>query len=164
MTASAYRPLLLILILSIAALAVALFSQHVAGMRPCAWCVFQRLIVILIGGIALIGMLLEHISRMIARLALLIITALGLGGVLAAWYQYSVAAAQFSCDQTFADQFMTGLGLDAAWPSLFGIYASCMDARADLLGVEYALWSLTLFALLSVISLLGLVRTYRRHS
>jgi disulfide bond formation protein DsbB len=36
-------------------------------------------------------------------------------------------------------------------PALFGIYASCMDARIKLFGLEYAYWSLLLFALLSVL-------------
>lgn len=61
----------------------------------------------------------------------------------------------FSCDQTFADRFMTGTGLESAAPALFGIYATCMDAAVEVLGVEYAIWSLMLFALLGVLSLLG---------
>ena len=64
--------------------------------------------------------------------------------MVAAWYQYSVAAKMLSCDQTFADRFMTGIGLDGGVPWLFGIYATCMDAMVSVLGIEYALWSLAL--------------------
>ncbi len=82
-----------------------------------------------------------------------------IGGMLAAWYQYSVASEMFSCDMTFADRFMSRMtGLDGAIPWLFGIYATCMDARADLLGIEYALWSLALFAVLLVAFLVALVK------
>jgi disulfide bond formation protein DsbB len=74
-------------------------------------------------------------------------------GVVAAWYQYSVAAKMLSCDQTFADRFMTGTGLDGGVPWLFGIYATCMDATVSVLGIEYALWSLALFVILFCMSL-----------
>ncbi|PAX93014.1 disulfide bond formation protein B, partial [Bordetella pertussis] len=51
-----------------------------------------------------------------------------------AGHQYSVAAKMLSCDQTFADRFMSATGLDGALPWLFGIYATCMDATVAVLG------------------------------
>jgi len=72
-----------------------------------------------------------------------------------------VAAVQFSCEQTFADRFMSGSGLDAALPWLFGIYATCMDARVDLLGIEYTLWGLGLFAVITVLSVVALLKHVR---
>lgn len=156
------RSLLLTFILCIAALVVALFSQHVLEMRPCAWCVFQRLILIVVAVVSLSGLLVSESSRPAVIVAALASTALGVGGMIAAWYQYSVAAQQFSCEQTFADQFMTTSGLDAALPWLFGIYATCMDARVDLLGIEYALWGLGTFAVISVLGVVALVSALRR--
>jgi hypothetical protein len=67
---------------------------------------------------------------------------LHLAGVTAAIYQAQVASQSFSCAQSLADQWMTKTGLESALPWLFGIYASCMDARITLLGIEYAYWSL----------------------
>lgn len=151
------RALLLVFLLSAAALGIALISQHVAGMRPCAWCVFQRVILVVVSLVALAGLLLNGVSNLASRLSSGIVAALGLGGIIAAWYQYSVAAVQFSCDQTFADRFMTSSGLDASVPWLFGIYATCMDARIDLLGVEYALWALALFVVLTLLGVMGLL-------
>lgn len=156
MNNSLQRSLLLIFLLSSGALAIALFSQHVAGMRPCAWCVFQRLILTVISLTALVGIVISRSAHLAARIASGLVTALGLGGITAAWYQYSVAAVQFSCDQTFADRFMTTSGLDASVPWLFGIYATCMDARVDLLGIEYALWALALFVILTLLGVMGL--------
>src|SRR5690554_1929867 len=156
MTMSVQRSLLLVFLLSTVALGIALVSQHVAGMRPCAWCVFQRLILVVISLAALAGLVLNRFSHLVARLCGGVVLALGCGGVVAAWYQYSVAAVQFSCDQTFADRFMTSSGLDASVPWLFGIYATCMDARVDLLGVEYALWALALFVVLTLLGVTGL--------
>lgn len=162
MTRLTQRTLVLIVFLSLAGLGIALASQHFAGMRPCAWCVFQRVILIGIGLTALLGLIAGRGCRLIAGASTILVAALGLGGIMAAWYQYSVAAVQFSCDQTFADRFMTGSGLDAAVPWLFGIYATCMDARIDLLGIEYALWALALFVIMVVLGLAGTISIFRQ--
>jgi len=147
--------LLLISLLCFAALGIALASQHLFDMPPCAWCVLQRLIYLVVGILALLGAVGGAVA---ARLAALLAAILAAGGIVAAWYQYSVAARMLSCDQTFADRFMSGTGLDAAVPWLFGIYATCMDAMVTVLGVEYALWSLALFALLLVLALAAALR------
>lgn len=89
------------------------------------------------------------LTRVCASLAAL----LSISGIAAAWYQYTVAAKMLSCDQTFADRFMTGIGLDGGVPWLFGIYATCMDAVVPVLGIEYALWSLALFVILLFMAL-----------
>ena len=149
----------LIALASLGAVAIALVSQHIFDMRPCAWCVFQRLIflaIALVAGLAGLG----HSHGILQRAGGLATLLLGLGGVISAWYQYSVAAQMFSCDRTFADRFMVESGLDAGLPWLFGIYATCMDARINLFGVEYALWGLGLFALLALAS--GVVVMNRR--
>ncbi|MFT0531832.1 disulfide bond formation protein B [Castellaniella hirudinis] len=150
-----------IALLCLAAVGVALVSQHVFGMRPCAWCVLQRLILLAIAavcGLAGTGWGAAWARRAGAALGL----ALSLSGVVAAWYQYTVAAHAFSCAQTFADVFMTQSGLDAALPWLFGIYATCADARVSLLGVEYALWGLLLFVVSGLLALWVLLRPAAR--
>lgn len=164
---SVKRIFIAIFILSLCALAAALFSQHMAGMRPCAWCVLQRLILIASAVVGLAGALYakpRHADNSVPVTAILALTgmAVAVSGVAAAWYQYTVAATQFSCAQTFADRFMTGLGLDAAIPWLFGIYATCMDARVELFGIEYALWGLGTFVVLIALSGWALVVSVRR--
>ena len=147
----------LIALICLASVAFALFSQHVLGMLPCAWCVLQRLIFIVI---AIICLLVNFSASIIyQKLLTLVAAALSISGITAAWYQYSVASLSFSCDMTFADVFMSRqTGLDSAIPWLFGIYATCMDAAVDLFGVEYALWALLLFAALSIVLLLSLFK------
>lgn len=149
-----------IALFSILAVCIALISQHVFNMRPCAWCVFQRLLYLLIAVCCWLGLLLRRYgaAQVLAPLAAL---ALAVGGIMAAWYQYSVAAHMFSCEQTFADKFMVGAGLDAHVPWLFGIFATCSDARVKILGIEYALWSLGLFALIALAGLVALARARR---
>lgn len=140
--------------LSFAAVGAALFSQHVLAMLPCAWCIFQRLIFILIGVVAVIGAVVRW--RPIRRGAMILVLLASLAGVAAAWHQWTVAAASFSCDQTLADRIVAGSGLDAAMPWLFGIYATCMDAAVSILGLDFAVWSLILYAVFALASLVGL--------
>lgn len=150
--------LALIATLCLAAVGVALVSQHVFDMAPCAWCVFQRLIYL---AIALICIVLKVIGRGSAgsvRVGGVFCFLLAAAGVAAAWYQYSVASNLFTCDLTFADRFMVSSGLDASVPWLFGIYASCMDARVDVLGIEYALWSLALFVVVGLLGTLAIIK------
>ncbi len=157
MTSRSERLLRLIALFCFGAVGLALVSQHVFDMPPCAWCVMQRLIYLVIGVIALVGGF--GGGRALTRLCGALTALLSLSGIAAAWYQYSVAANMLSCDQTFADRFMTGIGLESAVPWLFGIYATCMDAKVPVLGIEYALWSLTLFV---VIFFMALPVVFRR--
>ncbi|MDS1141496.1 disulfide bond formation protein B [Pusillimonas sp. SM2304] len=152
------RILHLIALLCVAALTFALISQHVFDMQPCAWCVLQRLVFATIALVCWLGLLAGRLAPVLHRAAALLVLALSVGGVMAAWYQYTVAAKMFSCDMTFADRFMVQSGLDANVPWLFGIFASCMDARVDLFGIEYALWSLGLFAVIGILGLAALLR------
>jgi len=145
--------------LSVSALAVALVSQHVFAMRPCAWCVFQRLLLIGVLAFSIFGYLVATLKQQFLSLLFGLLSLLtAIAGVVSAWYQYSVAAKMFSCDLTFADRFMTESGLESALPWLFGIYSTCMDATVHVLGLEYAFWALLLFVVLGALMLYGIVR------
>jgi disulfide bond formation protein DsbB len=138
----------LISFLCAAGVGVALLSQHAFDMQPCAWCVFQRLIYLTL---AVVAALAASSQGMIVRLVCAMLgLSLAIAGVLAAWFQAQVASQSFSCAQTLADLLMTQTGLETAMPALFGIYASCMDARVKVFGLEYAYWSLLLFVLLGL--------------
>jgi len=149
-----------IALLCVAAVGLALVSQHAFNMPPCAWCVFQRLIFLVIAAVCWTGVLLSRASPTASRIAGALALAGAVGGLVAGWYQHTVAAQMFSCDRTFADRFMVDSGLDAGIPWLFGIFATCMDARVELLGVEYVLWAMALFALVGV---LGAIAAFRRQ-
>lgn len=153
------RLLLAITIFSFGAVGAALFSQHVLGLMPCAWCVLQRLIFIAIGVVALLGMIgtCRHWTVLMAFASL----ALSATGMWAAWHQWTVAAQSFSCDQTLADRLMTSSGLESGIPWLFGIYATCMDAAVSILGLEFAVWSLLLYAALGLTSAAVWLISYR---
>ena len=147
----------LISILSFSSVAFALISQYVYDMQPCAWCVFQRLLYLIIGITALL-LTLGQPKRLRLSVGVAGIIAIAIAGVMSAVYQKRVAAHTFSCAQTIADQLMTKSGLDEAVPWLFGIYASCMEARVTLLGIEYAWWSMAMFSILGVLGTIALLR------
>ena len=146
-------------IICILAVAFALFSQHVLGMRPCAWCVLQRVILLAIAAVCLIAAYLPLLPKLMSVLA----AALAASGVLAAWYQHTVASEMFSCAQTFADKFISNSGLDILMPWLFGVYATCMDAKVKLLGIEYAIWGLIIFVICLILIALSII-SRRNHS
>ncbi len=141
---------------SLAAVGLALYTQHALGLLPCAWCVLQRLAFLAVAAAALLGLLLPGMPgrRLGAGLAGLLAAS---GMAMAAW-QHWVAAASASCKQSLADRLMGWTGLDSRWPAVFAAYASCADAKADLLGLPYEFYSLGLFAAL----LLAAIGVWRR--
>ncbi len=157
---SADRLLAFITLASLAAVGLALVSQHVFDMQPCAWCVFQRVIYLLIAAVGILGLLSRKtVGRQ--KVFSAVIAILSVGGIAAALYQHNVASQSLSCAQTLADQFMTKSGLESALPAVFGIYAGCADAVVEVLGIKYEIWSLILFA---VLGLAALAAMRARHS
>lgn len=141
----------LVAALAFGGVAAALVSQHVYDMQPCAWCVLQRLIFIVIGLVALAG--LAWRTRRGARATSWAVLVLAACGVAAALWQHLVAASSESCRLTLAERIVYGLRLDALAPEVFFARASCAEASVSMLGVPYALWSLALFVLLGAIAL-----------
>jgi disulfide bond formation protein DsbB len=138
-------------VLSLGAVAAALWTQHALGMEPCPWCVLQRLIFVAIALAALPGLLWRR--TVVQKIAAALVLALGLSGIAAALWQHFVAAATDSCKLTLAERIVSGLGLDGSLPEIFQPRASCADAAVKLLGLPYEFWSLMLFALLGAMAL-----------
>jgi disulfide bond formation protein DsbB len=145
MTASS-RPLLIAAaVLSFAAVALALVSQHVFDMQPCPWCVLQRLIFVVIGIVALVALAAPRAGGAVLLL-------LAVCGVAAALWQHFVAASSDSCNLTLADRIMSGLGLDGLAPEVFQARASCAEGAVSMLGVPYEFYSLALFIVLAALA------------
>ena len=146
MSAAPRRTTLLagIVVLSLGAVGIALGTQHLLGMEPCAWCVLQRLIFVAIALVALLGLAWRSAAgrRTVALLMLLLCGT----GIAAALWQHFVAAASASCNLTLADRVLSATMLDSLLPEIFQPRASCADAAVDLLGVPYEFWSLGLYA------------------
>ena len=161
---------LLAALLALGAVGLALVSQHVYGLQPCPWCVLQRLVFVLGAGVALLEasalMALHRASggvgtglRMGCQASAGLRLVLALSGAAAAGWQHFVAAAQASCNLTLADQILAMTRLDGLLPDIFQPRASCVDAKAWLLGMPYEFWSAALFALLAVAALTSVTLT-----
>jgi protein dithiol:quinone oxidoreductase len=148
--------LLAIAALGFGAVGAALVTQHSLGMEPCPWCVLQRLIFVVIGIVALLG--LAWRTAFGQRVVLFVLLLLCGSGIAAALWQHFVAKASASCNLTLADRIVSGLRLDALLPDVFQATASCADAAVDLAGVPYEFWSLALFVAIESAALWLLVR------
>jgi len=147
------RKLLLIVIavLSFSAVGLALVGQHYFDMRPCPWCILQRVIFIAIGLVALLGLV-----KPLRIPALLLTIVLAGCGMAAALYQHFVAAKSVSCALTLADRIVSAIGLDRLAPSWFEPTANCSEAIVSVLGVPFDIWSLMLYVVLAAISVIAL--------
>jgi protein dithiol:quinone oxidoreductase len=145
--------LIAIAALCFAAVGAALVTQHVYDMQPCPWCVLQRLVFIVIGVVALLGLVWRSaLGHRVVPFVLLLVSG---SGIAAALWQHFVAAASASCNLTLADRIVSGLRLDSLLPSIFQATASCAEAAVDLWGLPYEFWSLGLFAMIET-AVLGL--------
>lgn len=141
----------LVFALSWGGVAIALVLQHGFDMQPCAWCNVQRAIYLLVGLLALLGL----VSPVPIGTVLLSLAGAGaaLGGLVAAGFQHFVAARSDTCGFSWADRIIYEAGLDESMPWLFKATASCSEANLPLFGVPFALWSAALFIILFVILL-----------
>lgn len=161
MTRPAAWPFAVAVLLPLGAVGAALFTQYRLDMQPCPWCVLQRALFMALSLAALPGLLirLPLLRKTSAGLALLLASL----GMAAALWQHFVAAASVSCKQTLADQIVQGSGLAERWPEVFAAYASCAEAAAQLFGISYEFYSLSLFALLAGLMLTQLLARRRRR-
>ncbi len=109
----------------------------------------QRIIFLLIAVLALAGAATRGGVQRAAASGVLLLAA---SGVVAALWQHFVAAASASCDLSFADRIISGIGLDSWWAEVFGVYASCADAKVTLAGLPYEFYSLVLFVVITVVA------------
>lgn len=140
---------------SVGAVALALVHQYVFDMWPCAWCVLQRLIFLVIAGVSALALALRMpwIRRMLAVAAML----LAGSGMAAAFYQHVVAADATSCRLSLAERIVGAtLHLDTTLPSVFAVRIGCSEGATTLLGVPYEFWSATAFALVAGMAVMSL--------
>lgn len=144
--------LALIALVCLLAVGGALVAQHVFGMLPCPWCIFQRVLYLAIAVVALFGWAMA--ARTASLLSTVGVLALALGGIASAVFQHQVAAKDASCAFTMADRFLSATGLETALPFMFQVTATCMEAAsARLLGLPFEVWSGLLFTLIALTAL-----------
>jgi disulfide bond formation protein DsbB len=126
-------------LLAFTAVGLALVSQHVFDMQPCPWCILQRLIYVVFGIVALIGLVGRGVPVVAgaARVTGLVLACCGLA---AGWWQAD-AEKSASCHLTLADRIVSATQLDRLLPGVFEARASCADAAVSVLGMPY--WKLS---------------------
>ncbi|WP_300453287.1 disulfide bond formation protein B [Accumulibacter sp.] len=136
----------------------ALVIGEAMKVQPCPLCIFQRLLYLLIGGLALAGVVLPGWWRLWS--ALLGLTALG--GLASAgyqsWLQYFPSASK-ECgfgDPTLIEQIVDWFGV--RWPAMFMATGFCSSKDWVFLGLSMANWSGICFAGFAVAALRLLAR------
>ena len=134
-----------------ASVGAALVAQHGFDMRPCPWCILQRVLFVAVGLLALGGVFARARPVQVSiAAACLLLAAAAIG---AALHQHFVAAKSSSCNLTLADRIVSSMHLDTAMPAIFGVTASCADAAVDVFGIPFEFWSVALSALIVTASL-----------
>jgi len=139
--------------LCIAAVAAALLGQYGFDMRPCPWCILQRLLFTLIAVLCIVAAWLRGGPRVALGGISVLLAACGIA---AALYQNLVAAKSTSCNLTFADKIISGIGVDKLLPSVFQVTGSCAEAAVSIIGVPYEFWSLAVFGVAGLLVLSAL--------
>ena len=120
--------------------------QQLFRLAPCPLCIFQRLLYIVIGLVAMAGVLLPGGRLLWSAL----IAALAAGGVAVAGYQTWMQAFPHlatECgysDPNLIERLVDWLGMQ--WPSLFLATGFCTSREWEFLGLSMANWSLLVFA------------------
>ena len=144
--------------LAFSAVGLALVSQHVFDMQPCPWCILQRLIYVVFGIVALIGLVGRGVP-VVAGAAGVTCLVLACCGIAASTWQAS-AEKSASCNLTLADRIVGASQLDRLLPAVFEARASCADAAVNMLGMPYWKWSGACFAVCLML-MLAVLRNVR---
>ena len=125
--------------------ALGLELQQLYRLAPCPFCIFQRLLYIVIGLVALLGVVLPVGRLLWAAL----IAALAMGGAAVAGYQSWMQAFPHlatECgysDPTLIERLVDWLGMQ--WPGLFLATGFCTSREWEFLGLSMANWSFLVF-------------------
>ena len=135
-------------VLALGAVGLAALAQYAFDMQPCPWCVFQRLVYIVVGVLALLAAMLSNMPRR-AVIGLAFLGALA--GIASALWQQLHAINENSCDLSLAERIIGKLQLDRLLPQLFEARTSCADAAVSVLHIPFAVWSCAMFAILALL-------------
>lgn len=134
--------------------------QHLLRLAPCPYCIFQRLLYMLIGLIAVMGFVLSSLGPLWA----VIIIGLALLGAgissYQSWMQFypELATECGFSNPNLIEQLVDWLGMQ--WPSLFLATGFCSSKEWVFLGLSMANWSFLLFCAVGVLA--GLLMQMRK--
>lgn len=155
---------ILALLACLAAMAGALYLQHVDGLEPCPLCIFQRVGVI-VGAVILLIASLHGPKGMGVRIygALTALAALG-GGAVAArhiWLQ-NLPADQVPACGPGLDYMLDVFPLQNVLQQVLAGSGECAEMDWSFLGLSLPAWSMVVFAGLLVVALIQMFRPLPR--
>lgn len=118
-------------------------------LAACPLCILQRMLYLLLGTLALVGVFFAGKPLVSCLLTLLLMLAAGTGGVVAAyqsWIQLHPEGPSCTADSPWWERFVYWAGEQA--PDLFLSSGMCTDPGFTLFGLSIANYSLLLFAVL----------------
>ena len=138
--------------------AIGMELQTIFRLAPCPLCIFQRLLYLAIGGLALLGFLWPKIRLVWAGLIGLLAV---LGGSVAAYQTWMQAFPELATECGYAEpnaieRLVDWLGM--AWPSMFMATGFCSSREWVFLQLSMANWSLLIFAAIAVYAAFFLTR------
>ena len=126
--------------------AAGMILQHLLNLSPCPLCIFQRLLYMVIGGMALFGFALPQLRQLWAAL----IGLLAGGGVLVAGYQtWMQAFPELATECGYAEPNMIERLVDMLgmqWPNFFLATGFCSSKEWVFLSLSIANWSFLVFS------------------
>lgn len=138
--------------------AIGLELQHLLRLAPCPYCIFQRLLYLVIGIVALAGLVLPILGPLWgAVISLLAVIGAGVAGY-QSWMQAFPELAK-ECgysDPNLIERLVDGLGM--AWPTMFLATGFCTSKEWVFLGLSMANWSLVMFLGIVAYAILFFIR------
>lgn len=138
--------------------AVGMELQNLLRLAPCPMCIFQRVLYLAIGGLALLGFLLP-VARMAWAGLIGLLALLGVGVAAYQTWMQAFPALVTECgyaEPNLMERLVDWLGMQ--WPSMFLATGFCASRDWEFLGLSMANWSLLIFAGIVVYSMLLFIR------
>tara|TARA_R110000796_G_scaffold251533_1_gene383171 strand:+ start:18510 stop:19025 length:516 start_codon:yes stop_codon:yes gene_type:complete len=169
MALPASRPFyLLTLIFCATLIAIALYMEHVLGLEPCPLCIIQRVLVIMVGVVALIAVIHNPLPgqgaqrRTAARVYAFVLTLFAAVGAAVAgrqvWLQHQPADQLPSCLPSL-DYMIDVLPMQEMLSLLFSGTADCAKVDWTFMGLSIAEGTLLAFIGLTLFGLMQLLRS-----
>ena len=128
-----------LLTISIAALAIAWYLQHVRDLAPCPLCIMQRFAFWALAIFALAGLCVGSLGRF-WNSAAAFAGMLGVG--VTAYHNWLLAQPKVSCGIDPVQNFVNDLPLANLWPDMFMATGLCSAKLPLIVGVSIPQWSL----------------------
>jgi len=144
------RPLFLIgFLMCLSMIGVALVAQHYYDMEPCPLCIFQRVAVMILGGVFLLGLLHNPLSSTGGRIYGLLVTLAALGGAAISarhsWLQHLPPEKVPECGPGLS-YWIDTLPWTSVIDKVFAGSGECAEVQWSLLGLSIPEWTLLAFA------------------